>query len=326
MQRSIDSIYPYFNIMNITVKQLEAAVTVAERGNFTRAAEVLGTTQPALSLQIRELEEALGLRLFDRTTRRVEPTRAGMEFVRSVKKILGDLDHAVSKTAEIANRQRGRISIAAPPLLAAVVLPATIRQFRAEFPGIDIVLADVSSDKIVERVMTGEADLGLGTFVTREPALTSMPLLKDALTLFYPTGSPFAGEGPIAWGQLKDALHITLSRESGIRFLVDHGCELAGFTARIAHEVTQMSTALALVEAGLGVSILPTYAFAIARQLNVGARPLIDPVLTREISLVRSSERSVPPGADVFSRMLGRQVQLLVPEAFSIRQSGDDEG
>lgn len=304
-------------VMNITLKQLEAAVTVAERGNFTRAAEVLGTTQPALSLHIRELEEALGLRLFDRTTRRVEPTRAGQEFVRSIQKILGDLELTMSKTAEIANRQLGRISIAAPPLLAAVVLPGVIRQFRSEFPGIDIVLADVASDKIVENVLAGEADLGLGTFATREPALNSTALMRDSLTLFHAADSEFAGPGPLPWISLQEAPLITLSRASGIRFLIDHGCTLAGFSPRIAHEVTQMSTALALVEAGLGVAILPTYAFAIARQLNVGARTLVEPVLTREISLVRSAERSIPPGTDVFTRILAKNLKTLVPEALA---------
>jgi DNA-binding transcriptional LysR family regulator len=303
--------------MNITLRQLEAAIAVAERGNFSRAAEALGTTQPALSLQIRELEELIGLRLFDRTTRRVEPTRAGQEFIHAIGKILGDLDLAVARVSEIAHRQRGRISIAAPPLLASVVLPQTIAKFRVIHPGIDIALADLPSDKIVERVIAGAADLGLGTFATRDPALSSTALIADSLALFAAPGDALAGVTPIAWHDLADVALVTLTRESGIRFLVDHGCESAGFQARIAHEVSQIATALALVEAGLGVAVLPTYAFAVARGMKLVARPLVDPVVRREISLVRSLERSIPPGAEEFIRILSRQVQAMVPPGLS---------
>lgn len=299
--------------MNITMRQLEAAIAVAERGNFSRAAEALGTTQPALSLQIRELEEIIGLRLFDRTTRRVEPTRAGQEFVRAIGKVLSDLERAVIKVSEIATRQRGRISIAAPPFLAAVVLPATIAKFHAIHPGIEIVLADVPSDKIVARVVSGEADLGLGTFTTRDPALTSTALSSDSLALFAPVGSPLAGTTPLAWAALSDEPMVMLSRASGIRFLVEHGCESAGFTPKVAFEVGQITTILAMVEAGLGIAALPTYAFAAARNYALITRPLVEPIVKREISLVRSLERSIPPGAEEFSRILARQVQAMTP-------------
>lgn len=304
-------------VMNITVRQLQGVIAVAERGNFSRAAEALGTTQPALSLQIRELEETIGLRLFDRTTRRVEPTRAGQDFIRAIGKILGDLDLAVARVSEIASRRRGRISIAAPPLLASVILPQTIAKFRAIHPGIEIALADLPTDRIVERVIGGEADLGLGTFTTRDPALTSQALISDSLTLFVAPGDSLAGDAPLEWRALRETPLVTLTKESGIRFLVDHGCESAGFAPHIVQEVTQIATVLALVEAGLGAAVLPTYALAVARGMKLVARPLIAPVVKREISLVRSLERSLPPGADDFIRILTRQVQAMIPADFS---------
>lgn len=298
--------------MNISLKQLEAIVTVADRGNFTRAAAALGTTQPALSLQVRELEDELGLRLFDRTTRRVEPTRAGQEFIIAARKMLGDLRLAVSNVADLANRQRGRISIAAPPLLAAAVLPKVIAAFGKLHPGIEITLWDVASDRIVEKVMSGEADLGLGTFTIREPSLTATTLVRDRLMLFCPEDSPLAQEPPLSWAEVVNQPQITLTRESGLRFLVDHGFELAGHSIKPAFEVSQIGTALAMVEAGLGVAILPAYAGLMAGQRRLATRRLVAPVLSREISIIRSQDRSIQPGADEFCRILSRQVKELM--------------
>ena len=298
--------------MNISLKQLEAIVTVADRGNFTRAAAALGTTQPALSLQVRELEDELGLRLFDRTTRRVEPTRAGVEFIIAARKMLGDLRLAVSNAADLANRQRGRIAIAAPPLLASAVLPRVIATFGKLHPGIEITVWDVASDRIVEKVMSGEADLGLGTFTLREPSLSATTLVRDRLMLFCPAGSPLAQGAPQSWASVADEPQIMLTRESGLRFLVDHGFELVGRSLKPAFEVSQIGTALAMVEAGLGVAILPAYAGLIAEQRRVVTYALEDPVLTREISIIRSQDRSIQPGADEFCRILARQVQQLM--------------
>lgn len=120
--------------MNVTLRQIHAFLAAADLGNFTRAAERLNMTQPALSLAIRELETELGIRLFDRTTRRVELTQVGAELSHSARKLIDDLELAMRNARDLAERKRGRIVVAAPPLLAAMILPGAIVDYRNCIP------------------------------------------------------------------------------------------------------------------------------------------------------------------------------------------------
>src|SRR6266404_2268448 len=148
--------------MNITLRQLYGFKTVADVGTFTAAAQRLKVAQPALSLNIRDLESELGTRLFDRTTRRVELTAAGREFLLSVDKLILDLEHAVQNARELAERKRGRLAVAAPPLLATM---------------------------IVDKVRNGEADCGIGTFAEVEDGIRREALFEDALMAWCPVQS-----------------------------------------------------------------------------------------------------------------------------------------
>lgn len=294
-------------MMNITVRQLEAVTAVAERGSFTRAAAALGITQPALSQQIRDLETALGIRLFDRTTRRVEPTRAGTEFIVTAGKVLGDLRLALTNAADLASRARGRLAIAAPPLLASTVLPQAIATFRRANPGIEIAVFDLAPDRVVARVASGEADLGIGTFSPDEPGMSVSVIARDRMMLFEPANAP-GNPGPLAWSDLAGLTHIMLTRESALRFMVDHGLATAGVTVRPAFEVTQITTVLSMIEAGLGVAVLPAYARLVGHGATIRMRPLIAPELTRDIGILKATDRSLPPGADAFIRTLSRRI------------------
>ena len=123
----------------VTLKQVTAFLAVADAGSFTSAAERLKIAQPALSQAVRELEAELGLRLFDRTTRRVELTVAGREFREATARVVGDLDFAIRNARDLASRRRGRIVVAAPPLLAANVLPSAIRDFARDYPDLSLI-------------------------------------------------------------------------------------------------------------------------------------------------------------------------------------------
>ena len=120
--------------MNITIRQIQSFLNVADLGSFTRAAEKMHTMQPALSQQVRDLESELGIRLFDRTTRRVELTEGGAEFRNIATKIIDDLEAAARNAHELAERKRGRVIVAAPPLLASAVVPRAIADFRNKYP------------------------------------------------------------------------------------------------------------------------------------------------------------------------------------------------
>jgi DNA-binding transcriptional LysR family regulator len=299
--------------MNITLRQIQAFRTVAEFGSFTRAAERLKVAQPALSLSIRELERELNLRLFDRTTRRVELTGAGREFLQSADKLLVDLDRAVRDARDLSEKKRGRIVIAAPPLLAAMIVPAAIADFNAAFPGIDVGLVDARNDQILDRLRAGEADLAIGTFDERADGIRRDILAQDALTLFCAPSSAFAKKRRLRWSDLRDQKLIMLTRDSSIRALTELTLAQAGHDiGKPLYEVSQITTAVMLAEAGLGITVLPAYAWSFARGRDVVSRPLIDPQVTRNIYLIQPDGRSLSPAAEGFARTLRKHTRAAI--------------
>jgi len=299
--------------MRIALRHIEAFLAVAEHGNFSTASRNLNVAQPALSQAVKDLEAELGLRLFDRTTRRVELTAAGVEFQGSTSKIMEDLEHAVQNVRDLAARRRGRIRIAAPPLLSSVILPHAIAAFHAQFPGISIELIDKGTEEILESVESGNADCGIGTFSPLQEGIERTLLMRDNLMLFCPKKHRILEQASASWSDLRDLSLIALTRTSGIRVLMDMAAETAGVPIKPAFEVSLITTALALVEAGLGVSVLPTYALAAARQYAVQKRPLVDPVVARDVVLIHASGRSISPAVVSFSGILRSYAQKLTP-------------
>lgn len=293
--------------MNITLRQLRAFLAVAEDGSFTGAAARLHITQSAASALIRELETEMGLRLFDRTTRRVEPTDAGREFQASAARILGDLDHAVDDAHALAERRRGRVTIAAPPLLAAAMLPAAVGEFGRRFPAMRVVVRDLRTDEIVAAVAGGGADCGIGTFAPGSEEIEQSELMADTLMLFCRRDHPLAG-GRVRWSDLRGQPQIALTRESGVRALVDRTLAAEGVAGEPAFEVTQMITTIAMIEAGLGIAVLPAYARAFARLYRIVSRPIDAPRVSRPISFIRRRGRSLSPAASSLLEVLRAHV------------------
>lgn len=298
----------------VTIRQIESFLAVAEAGNFSSASRRLNIAQPALSQSVKELETELGIRLFDRTTRRVELTQAGQEFRNSTGKVLEDIEIAVQNARELADRRRGRIRIAAPPLLAAVILPLAIAEFRRRHPGISIEVADVGTERIMDYVLTGRVDCGLGTFPSGEDGVERVVLMRDSLMLFCAGDDRFSDTNDVPWSHLVGQPLITLTSDSGIRLLVEVGYETAQLPLKPAFEVSLITTALALVEAGLGVAVLPTYALSVARSGKITGRPLVEPCIAREVVLIRARGRAITPALSEFIPVLRRYARKLTPQ------------
>src|SRR5882724_5269187 len=148
------------NYIDLNLRQLQTFVTVARLGSLTRAANLLHLSQPALTKQIRQLEETLGVRLLDRNTRGVEPTRIGKELVPSVERLLTEINSVIVNIKELAARSRGVVRVAALPTIAATILPAAIAKLKERHPGISVRLNDKLAQRIVKLVKDEEVDFG----------------------------------------------------------------------------------------------------------------------------------------------------------------------
>lgn len=300
--------------MDVTLKQLHAFVAVAETSSFSRAAEQLQVAQSRVSVLIRDLEKQLTIRLFDRTTRRMELTAAGREFRGHAEKLIADLKHAIHDTHELGERKRGRLTVAAPPLLMEALIPRLLVPFKRDFPGVRVVMIDARTERIVEAVKTGEADIGVGTFARTEDGLVHTRLARDSLLLFCARSDPIASLTRPKWRDIKDRPLIALTRDSGIRHLVDFGCSAAGINVQPEYEVSLVATALALVEAGIGVSALPANALPSARARAIVAHPLSHPTVSRETSMIARHGRSLSPAAAEWVQRLQRYMKASIGE------------
>ncbi len=296
--------------MRPNLRQIEAFLAVAEAGNFSRAAAQIGMTQPGISQAIREIEGILDLRLFDRTTRRVMLTAAGEAFRDGALKSMETLDLAVSEAKDQSALRKGYLRLAAPPFLAATVLPRAWSAFKERYPDLTLELIDTTTAQIMARVASGQADLGLGTFPSGKADLGSRVVLRDEMMCFAKTGTPMPS--PLSLAHVAGFPIIVMSQASALRLPVTVGLEAAGLHLAPAFEVEQIATALALVEVGLGVAILPGYARAWQGR-GVTAHSLSGPVMSREVQLIYRADRSLSPAATAFAAHLTQSLRKLAP-------------
>src|SRR5262249_51945033 len=174
--------------MNFTLRELEAFLGVARLGNFTRAAKSLNMSQPALTQRIRRLEDALGVRLLDRTTRSVALTQVGREVLPVVERALGEINAVAPHVRDVAGRRRGSVTVAALPSVASTLLPAAIAAFRVRHAGITVRVRDGVGQRVTQLVKSGEADFGIGSLTRRDPELRVSPLMADPLGVVFPPG------------------------------------------------------------------------------------------------------------------------------------------
>jgi DNA-binding transcriptional LysR family regulator len=299
----------------LNLRQVKSFQAVVELGNFSRAAERLRTSQAGISHAIRDLEELLGARLFDRTTRRVELTEAGRIFAAGALPGLAEIERAVDAVRDLGELRVGLVRIAAPPLLCATVLPKLLQDVGGVHPNLRLRIEDVATDLIAPRVRSGLCDLGVGTFSPDEEGLDMQRVLRDRLMAFVQSDHAFRELEEVRWSALRDQRIITLTRESNIRLLTEIGFESAGIPLRPHLEVHQINTALSLAETGAGVAILPTYAFAALNGRDIIARPLTEPAITRDVCIITARERTPSAATTAVRTLLRRVLRELVPEA-----------
>lgn len=280
---------------DLSTRQLRAFLTLADTASFTRAAAACHLSQPAFSALIRALEEQVGLRLFDRSTRHVALTTEGAAFRPRAQRLLEEFDAALGGLRELAARERGRVSVALLPSLAAGWLPDVLAGFRATWPGITLSVADVLSEPCIERVQRGEADFALAAVRADTPELQAERFCADGFHLVLPAGHRLA-KGPAP--KPKD-LHgepfIHLSRTSSVRQYLEAALHPQVPPATL--EVDQLATVAGMVRAGLGLSIVPALTLYQFQGEGLRTRPLTWPGLSRQIYLVRRRDRGLSVAA-----------------------------
>jgi DNA-binding transcriptional LysR family regulator len=291
--------------MNLTLRQVRAFIAVAELAHFTRAGESLGLSQSSVSTLVRELEDNLGLRLFDRHTRMLRLTEAGAEMLPLARKALADLDRAFSSSHDLRSLGRGRVKVAAASLQAALLMPRVIKDFCDEFPGIRIDVHDVTEYEVIEKLRAGDVDFGLGSALAMQD-IVARPLTTDTFVAVMPGGHPLAQQPVVTWRELADVPLIGPPPGNAVREQLDMALARQGITLRRSHEVILPLTILGMVEGGLGIAVMTSAMSRLALALGLVTRDVAEPVIQREMSLLFHADRTLSPAAEAFSDRLRR--------------------
>jgi DNA-binding transcriptional LysR family regulator len=243
------------------LRQLRYTVAVAHRLSFTQAAAALSVAQPALSQQIAGLERELGVRLFDRTNRRVVLTDAGRAFVRRAERILADIDRTAEEMTAYAGGLRGRVVVGTYQSFAEYRLPKLLGRFHARFPGIEVALREGMADELLANLEAGAIDVFIGhikeTRYAGDPQFASEPLYDDELVIIVGAGHRLASRGTVQMEDLRDEPFVVFRRGSSVtsRLLVE--ARKAAFEPRVVFESVDSLTIRSLVAEGLGVALFP---------------------------------------------------------------------
>jgi DNA-binding transcriptional LysR family regulator len=267
-------------------------------------------TQSSLTAGIQQLEQTVGLKLFDRTTRRVALTREGASFLPVAERLLMEFDAAVTDVRAVAERQRGHVSIAAAPSVVALVLVPAIAGFSAVYPNVSVTVIDGGAELVQRRVLASEADFGVTSKWADDPGLDFRPLIRDRFGVVCRSNHPLARvKRRIAWKRLQTQRYIGLAADTGIHAMLQSTPDLPPALRAPHFEVSSTGSLHAMLAAGLGVSVLPALAGHLAPLDTLAFRELDEPRLEREICIITRRGRALSPAAESMLAMIAQQLQ-----------------
>lgn len=290
-------------MINLPLRQVATFVCLAETQSFRRAAERLQLSQPAVSAHIRELERQVGVALVHRTTRHVSLTVEGKAFAVRARRALDELAMASEDLRELAAVHRGKVTVACIVPMMATVVPKVIQRVNQLHPGLEIEIWDVLSGQLDQLIARGEADLALGPRPSGSN-LSFAHLERDYFVAGVPAGHPLAGRGTVTLRELLTYPLIMTSRSTNARRVLERAINQTNQTLRPQFELVHHFSVGKLVEAGLGVTVLPRSAVPILASRNIVTVELKSPRIFRDLGVTARREYQFSPAAQAFVSVL----------------------
>lgn len=282
---------------HVTLRQLRVLLAVAEQGGFGRAGDSIGLSQPAVSQAIRSLEAELGVKLLDRTTREVVLTAAGLSLVAPLRRVLGELDGVLDEARGLGAAARGIVHIASAPTISGGLMPQVLAAALQRHPDIQVRLSDQAQQLAIEGVRSGAVDFAvLVGMEADDPLIEQQALCDERFVLVCPAGHALAGSQELRLQDLAGQPLVLLDHSSGSRPLIDRAFARAGLVPQVAIDVGHPATAFRMVQAGLGVSVLPALSLPLPDAKALRAVPM-EAALNRQVVLARRRQRSLAPAA-----------------------------
>lgn len=271
------------------LRHLRSFLAVADAEHFTRAADELHVSQPALSQQVRQLEEELGTPLFDRVGRRVRLTRAGETFRTHARRILAEVTEAHAALTELEGLARGVLTAGAVQTVNAYLIPPVVSRFRKSYPGIALKVEELAADEIERGVLEGRLDFGITFVPAREEGLASEALFEEELVLVTTPRHRLARRRSVEMKALGGEPLVLLPQKFCTRRVIDVALQSARVQPRIAVEMNSIEGILRTVRTSGGATIVPEMAAAIPKNLGLRVIRLSHPTPRRTVGIISAS-------------------------------------
>lgn len=290
--------------MNIRYRQIKGFLLAARLGSFKKAAALLSITQPSFSILIKELEENLGVELFDRTTRKCTLTYAGQIFQKEVAGVMEGLEDVYQYMQEFGQGRRGQLNIAALSSLSFGIIPKTLSDFQRLYPEVAITLREMRNNQVFDAVCQREVELGMGSLLKADPALTFVPLFTDQLMLIVPIGHPLE-HSSVRWKTLERYPYIMMSTGPA-----EYAVRANNVDLHVAFEVDHVATALAMVRHNMGITALPSSVLPSLNMDGLAHTPILGPLATRNLGIAYRKGACLSASATIFIEMLKETAPL----------------
>lgn len=292
--------------MNVSIRQLQCYVAVATSGSFAEAGSLLHLSQPALSIAVRNLEEALGGKLLQRSTRAVTLTPEGAEFLPVAQRLLRDWDRSLEDVSNLFALRRGKLNIAAVPTFASSLLPDMLAAYHREYVDINITVHDVITESVVDMVRAGRAELGVTFDPGEAQDLLFAPLFRDRFVAVLPPQHALLAKRALRWKDLTQHPYIALQRPSSIRLLLDRTLGEHGITLVPAFEAHQLASIGRMVAAGLGVGVVPALSSGQMKEMGAACRAISAPAITRQVGVITRKRHPLSAAARAMLEVIAR--------------------
>lgn len=290
--------------MATTLKQLEAFVAIARTGSFSAAARIVHVSQPALTTVIKNLEQQLGVTLFERTARGVTMTTAGRELLPTVDRLLTELNETLANVLSGTAPRGGTVTLACVPSAGSLFLPPLIASFMREHPTVRIEVRDAMTEnrEIVRMVRAGEINCGVASPMPDAGELQFRHLYDDELVAVLPPSLAARGQKTLSWERLGALPLVGMASHSYLRLLIDQTFAAIGVSKAPVTEVSLITTAVGMARAGLGAAVLPLRAARACDLSGVRTLGLVEPVVRRPIGFLYRSMAELSPAAKAFMK------------------------
>lgn len=284
--------------MDVTLRQLRAFVAVLETTSFSEAARSMHLSQAALSGLIKELEGRVGVRLLDRSTRRVSPSVVGEAFEPMVRRVLANLDEALENLTNLKDLRRGLVRVAAPETLSCTLLPELIAAYNKRHPGIDVRFDDVPIEQVLAGLQNGSTDIGFGPAgVIADEAIEAHVICADPIWVALRPDDPLAKGASVSWKEMRERPLLNYMPNIAVNVLADvpprhHPREMV--------PVRRVNTALSMLRVRQGAVICPAMALPLVRGFGLAFLPLRQPIVKWRIAQFARPRTTLSPAVESF--------------------------